>query len=471
MKLRKLYLTTLLAMFVLSGCQTPSQDVVDLLPEDNIIQKEGHNIKKIEFKNIPEDGILRGMFDSYNIYLLVTYDDDSTLEHPITMHSLSPDLRDILDTEGDHVVKILFRGQEVVAHFNILPSGALYHVEYRDYQGNLLQIFEVEPGHQVPFIPTSPDRAEDYYCIYDNQGWDTDLSGQNIHEDYEIYPQYEKKFKRSHAFSSKAQTEAFQNRFLDKSLSTSETGYTDTMYFHLGRFYHAPLYVAKLAGTAGSVYHHTASSPSVSFTAIFDSIDLSPTGESYTEYVGIEQMMKSFMTSQITFDALHDPTQLNPWNNSDAVNILDGTDVRFQPRAYETFDVETLLHNHTTTYFDNLEGEYELFQTYLADYLIEHADYLNDLKTNGFNFSIPASSDEGYYRVVYECDMDVVYCLKSNFFEDELKLYAVNPYFLVDPSSFSVRIDYDTTDEFDPTQKFEYSFDGACQDYLWAKEQ
>ena len=30
------------------------------------------------------------MFDSYNIYLLVTYDDDSTLEHPLTMRSLSP---------------------------------------------------------------------------------------------------------------------------------------------------------------------------------------------------------------------------------------------------------------------------------------------------------------------------------------------------------------------------------------------
>ena len=470
MKLRKLYLTTLLTMFALSGCQTPSQDVVDLLPEDNIIQKEGHNIKKIEFKNIPEEGILRGMFDSYNIYLLVTYDDDSTLEHPITMRSLSPDIRDILDTEGDHVVKILFRGQEVVAHFNILPSGVMKHVEYRDYQGNLLQIFEVEPGQHLPFIPDAPDREEDYYCIYENHGWDTDLSGQGIDYDYVIYPQYEKKFKRSHAFSSKAQSDAFENRFLDKTFFSDEEGYTDTMYFHLGRFYHAPLYVAKLSGTAGSVYHHTSSSSAASFTAIFDSIDLTPTG-SYVEYVGIEEMMKSFLTSQITFNALHNPSQLNPWKNSDAVHILDGTDVRFQPRAYETFDVETLLHSHTTTYFDNLEGEYELFKTYLADYLVEHADYLNDLKTNGFNFSIPASSDEGYYRVVYECDMDVVYCLRSNFFEDELKLYQVNPYFLVDPTSFSVRIDYDTTDQFDPTQKFEYSFDGACQDYLWAKEQ
>lgn len=457
-------------MFALCGCQTPSQDVVDLLPEDNVIQKEGHNIKKIEFKNIPEEGILRGMFDSYNIYLLVTYDDDSTLEHPLTMRSLSPDLREILDTEGDHVVKILFRGQEVVAHFNILHSDKLFHVEYRDYQGNLLQIFEVEPGEQVPFIPDSPDRAEDYYCIYDNQGWDTDLNGQNIHEDYEIYPKYEKKFKRSHAFDSKAQSDAFQNRFLDKTFTPTEEGYNDIMYFHLGRFYHAPLYVAKFAGTAGSVYHHTASSPSMSFTAIFDSIDLSPTGEKYTEYVGIEGMMKSFLTSQITFDAFHDPT-LNPWKNADAVNILDGTDPRFQPRAYETFDVETLLHNHTTTYFDNLEGEYELFNTYLADYLVEHAEYLNDLKTNGFNFSLPASSDEGYYRVIYECDMDVVYCLRSSFFQDELKLDLVKPYFLVDPSSFSVRVDYDRTGDFNPTQKFEYSFAGACQDYLWAKEQ
>ena len=467
MKLRKLYLTTLLAMFALAGCQTPSQDVVDLLPEDNVIQKEGHNIKKIEFKNIPEDGILRGMFDSYNIYLLVTYDDDSTLEHHLTMHSLSPDLRDILDTEGDHVVKILFRGQEVVTHFNILPSGALYHVEYRDYQGNLLQIFEVEPGHQVPFIPDSPDRAEDYYCIYDNQGWDTDLSGQNIHEDYEIYPKYEKKFKRSHAFSSKAQTEAFQNRFLDKSF----VGNDDAMYFHLGRFYHAPLYVARLDPTAGSVYHHTAFGPSASFTAKFESIDLSPTG-SWIQYVGIEQMMKSFLTSQITFDANLSPTQLNPWKNEDeARHILGGTDDRFQPRAYDKDNVETLLHNHTTTYFDNLEGEYELFKTYLADYLVEHADYLNDLKTNGFNFSIPSSSDEGYYRVIYECDMDVVYCLRSNFYNDELKLYQVQPFFLVDPDSFSVRVDYDTTGDFEPTQKFEYSYNGACQDYLWAKEQ
>ncbi len=465
MKLRKLYLTTLLAMFALAGCQTPSQDVIDLLPEDNVIQKEGHNIKKIEFKNIPEEGILRGMFDSYDIYLLVTYDDDSTLEHHLTMRSLSPDIRDILDTEGDHVVKILFRGQEVVAHFKVVPSGKLYHVEYRDYQGNLLQIFEVDPTEQLPFIPSVPDREEDYYCIYDNKRWYPDLSGQNIHDDYVIYPQYDKKFKRSHSFSSKAQSDAFQNRFLDKTLD----GNNDAMYFHLGRFYHAPLYVARLDPTAGSVYHKTTSTPA-SFTAKFESIDLTPTG-SYVEYVGIEQMMKSFMTSQITFDAGLSPTQLNPWNNEDAVHILSGTSEKFKPRAYETFDVETLLHNHTTTYFDNLEGEYELFNTYLADYLIEHADYLNDLKTNGFNFSIPANSDEGYYRVVYECDMDVVYRLRSNFFEDELELVTVSPYFLVDPSSFSVRVDYDTTDHFNPTQKFEYSFNGACQDYLWAKEQ
>ena len=465
MKLRKLYLTTLLAMFALCGCQTPSQDVIDLLPEDNVIQKEGHNIKKIEFKNIPADGILRGMFDSYNIYLLVTYDDDSTLEHPLTMRSLSPDLRDIFDTEGDHVVKILFRGQEVVAHFNILHSDKLYHIEYRDYQGNLLQIFEVQPGEQLPFIPDSPDREEDYYCIYDNKGWDTDLSGQNIHEDHQIYPKYEKKFKRSHSFSSKAQTDAFQNRFLDKTLD----GNKDAMYFHLGRFYHAPLYVAKLDGTAGSVYHKTTSTPA-SFTAKFESIDLSTTG-SWIQYVGVEQMMKSFLTSQIIFDANLSPTQLNPWKNEDAVHILSGTDPRFQPQAYEKDDVETLLHNHTTTYFDNLEGEYELFKTYVADYLVEHADYLNDIKTNGFNFSIPASSDEGYYRVVYECDMDVVYCLRSNFYEDELELYHVEPYFLVDPNSFTVRVDYDSTGDFNPTQKFEYSFNGACQDYLWAKEQ
>ena len=465
MKLRKLYLTTLLAMFALAGCQTPSQDVIDLLPEDNVIQKEGHNIKKIEFKNIPADGILRGMFDSYDIYLLVTYDDDSTLEHHLTMRSLSPDLRDILDTEGDHVVKILFRGQEVVAHFNILHSDKLYHIEYRDYQGNLLQIFEVQPGEQLPFIPDSPDREEDYYCIYDNKGWDTDLSGQNIHEDHQIYPKYEKKFKRSHSFSSKAQTDAFQNRFLDKTLD----GNKDAMYFHLGRFYHAPLYVAKLDGTAGSVYHKTTSTPA-SFTAKFESIDLSTTG-SWIQYVGVEQMMKSFLTSQIIFDANLSPTQLNPWKNEDAVHILSGTDPRFQPQAYEKDDVETLLHNHTTTYFDNLEGEYELFKTYVADYLVEHADYLNDIKTNGFNFSIPASSDEGYYRVVYECDMDVVYCLRSNFYEDELELYHVEPYFLVDPNSFTVRVDYDSTGDFNPTQKFEYSFNGACQDYLWAKEQ
>ena len=454
-------------MFALAGCQTPSQDVIDLLPEDTVIQKEGHNIKKIEFKNIPEEGILRGMFDSYNIYLLVTYDDDSTLEHPLTMRSLSPDLRDIVDTEGDHVVKILFRGQEVVAHFKILPSGELKHVEYRDYQGNLLQIFEVRAGEQVPFIPPVPDREEDYYCIYDNKRWDDDLEGQPIDWDHVIYPQYDKKFKRSHSFSSKAQSDAFQNRFLDKSSEGNE----DVMYFHLGRFYHAPLYVAKFDGTEASVYHHTASSSAISFTAKFDSIDLSQTGEEYTEYVGIEQMMKSFLKSQITFDANLSPTQLNPWNNEDAVHILSGTSEKFKPRAYETFDVETLLHNHTTTYFDNLEGEYELFKTYLADYLVEHKDYLNDLKTNGFNFSIPANSDEGYYRVVYECDMDVVYRLRSNFFEDELELVTVSPYFLVDPSSFSVRVDYDTTDHFDPTQKFEYSFNGACQDYLWAKEQ
>ncbi len=468
MKLRKLYLTTLLTMFVLAGCQTPSQDVVDLLPEDNVIQKEGHNIKKIEFKNIPEEGILLGMFDSYDIYLLVTYDDDSTLEHHLTMRSLSPDIREILDTEGDHVVKILFRGQEVVAHFNILPSGELKHVEYRDYQGNLLQIFEVQPGKQVPFIPSVPDREDDYYCIYDNKRWDTDLEGKPIDYHYVIYPQYDKKFKRSHSFSSKAQTEAFQNRFLDKTFTTTEEGYTDTMYFHLGRFYHAPLYVAKFDGTEASVYHHTSSSSAISFTAKFDSIDLSQTGD---QYAGIEEMMKSFLKSQITFNAFHSATQLNPWNNSDAVQILDGNDVRFKPRAYETFDVDALLHNHTTTYFDNLEGEYELFKTYLADYLVEHADYLNDLKTNGFDFSIPANSDEGYYRVVYECDMDVVYCLRSSFFQDELKLDLVKPYFLVDPNSFSVRVDYNATEHFDPTQKFEYSFDGACQDYLWAKEQ
>ncbi len=471
MKLRKLYLTTLLAMFTLAGCQTPSQDVVDLLPEDNVIQKEGHNIKKIEFKNIPEEGILLGMFDSYDIYLLVTYDDDSTLEHHLTMRSLSPDIREILDTEGDHVVKILFRGQEVVAHFNILPSGELKHVEYRDYQGNLLQIFEVQPGKQVPFIPSVPDREDDYYCIYDNKRWDTDLEGKPIDYHYVIYPQYDKKFKRSHSFSSKAQTEAFQNRFLDKTFTTTEEGYTDTMYFHLGRFYHAPLYVAKFDGTEASVYHHTSSSSAISFTAKFDSIDLSPTG-SWIQYVGVEQMMKSFLTSQITFDANLSPTQLNPWKNEDeARHILGGTDDRFQPRAYDKDNVETLLHNHTTTYFDNLEGEYELFKTYLADYLVDHSDYLNDLKTNGFNFSIPSSSDEGYYRVVYECDMDVVYCLRSNFYNDELKLYQVQPFFLVDPDSFSVRVDYDTTDDFEPTQKFEYSYNGACQDYLWAKEQ
>ena len=459
MKLRSLLKVTLLSMFLLCACETPSSEDIQTLPTPETFQKEGHNIKSFSWVNLyDEDGkpinILRGCVDDYDIKLRVTYDDDSTFDYDIKMYNLPRNIRDILNTEGHHLVKILFRGQVVEGHFNIVPSGKKFQVEYYDNLGNLYKLYNVDPGETItPPVPI--ERPEDYYAFYTDNSWSVDLSGVDINADYHIDPEYTKNFKRSHFYNSKPSFYDVEHNILDVVHDTEHD--LEYCYIHMGRFYHMPLYVANLEEVSDKVYHFIGTeTETVTLTANFSGVINSYNSE----------LARTMVQEVLNKDCYYDDsmTYATPrFINDDSAFMLRPMQFTVNDRCDKT--ISQILHGHTVTQFDDLPGNYELFGTHIGNYLDAH----HELDTLSVNYQIPVGSDTGYYRAIFESDVDVVLELQSHKQEGGLTLEHVSCYFLIDPENTRTKLDYHpTSDDFLSTRKCNYTYDGVADDAYWA---
>ena len=459
MKLRCLLKVTLLSMFLLCACETPSSEDIQTLPTPETFQKEGHNIKSFSWVNLYDgDGhpinILRGCVDDYDIKLRVTYDDDSTFDYDIKMYQLPRNVRDVLNTEGHHLVKILFRGSVVEGQFNIVPSGKKYQVEYYDNLGNLYKLYNVDPGEVI--TPPDPiERPEDYYAFYTDNAWSKDLSGLDINADYQIYPEYTKNFKRSHFYNSKPTRYDTKHNILDVVHDTEQD--LEYCYIHMGRFYHMPLYVANLEEVGDTVYHFDGTeTETVTLTANFNGVI-----NSYNQFLA-RTMVQEVLNKDCYYDDTM--TSANPrFINDDSAFLLCPMQFAVVDRTDRT--ISEILHGHTLTQFNDLPGNYELFDTHIGNYLDAH----HDLDTLSVNYQIPVNSDTGYYRAIFESDVDVVLELQSHKDFGGLNLEHVNCYFLIDPENTRTRLDYHpTSDDFLSTRKCNYTYDGVADDAYWA---
>ena len=446
-------------MFLLCACETPSSEDIQTLPTPETFQKEGHNLKSFSWVNLYDgDGqpinILRGCLDDYDIKLRVTYDDDSTFDYDIKMYQLPRNVRDVLNTEGHHLVKILFRGQVVEGQFNIVPSGKKYQVEYYDNLGNLYKLYNVDPGEVI--TPPDPiEHPEDYYAFYTDNAWSVDLSGVDINADYRIDPQYTKNFKRSHFYNSKPTRYDTEHNILDVVHDTEHD--LEYCYIHMGRFYHMPLYVANLEEVGDTVYHFDGTATeTVTLTANFDGVI-----NSYNQLLA-QTMVQNVLNKDCYYDDTM--TSATPrFINDDSAFLLRPMQFAVVDRTDKT--ISEILHGHTLTQFEDLPGNYELFDTHIGNYLDTH----HDLDTLSVNYQIPVGSDVGYYRAIFESDVDVVLGLQSHKQVGGLSLEHVNCYFLIDPENTRTRLDYHpTSDDFLSTRKCNYTYDGVADDAYWA---
>ena len=459
MKLRRLLKVTLLSMFLLCACESPSSEDIQTLPTPETFQKEGHNIKSFSWVNLYDgDGqpinILRGCLDDYDIKLRVTYDDDSTFDYDIKMYQLPRNVRDVLNTEGHHLVKILFRGQVVEGQFNIVPSGKKFQVEYYDNLGNLYKLYNVDPGEVI--TPPEPiEREEDYYAFYTDNAWSKDLSGLDIYADWQIYPEYTKNFKRSHFYNSKPSFYDVEHNILDVVHDTEHD--LEYCYIHVGRFYHMPLYVANLEEVGDKVYHFDGTATeTVTLTANFDGVI-----NSYNQLLA-----QTMVHEVLNKDCYYNDTMTDPrFINDDSQFLLRPMQFAVVDRTDKT--ISEILHGHTVTQFEDLPGNYELFDTHIGNYLDAH----HDLDTLSVNYQIPVGSDPGYYRAIFESDVDVVLGLQSHKQVGGLSLEHVNCYFLIDPENTRTRLDYHpTSDDFLSTKKCNYTYKGICEDAIYGRD-
>lgn len=464
---KRLFALFLAASFAITGCDFSNPDPLGPLPDPSYFQKEGTNITKFEWLNVPEEGILRGCFDECNIALKIYYDDETTETIPLKMKDIPRQYRHILDEVGDHILTILFRGQELVTHFKILPSDKQFEVNYYDYKGNIVAHFDVDPGEKIT-VPGQVDRDEDIDFIYHWKSWEQDLNDEEIDWDAEVYPVYESEFKRSCGTTSRFSYYTGDHQVLHTDKNT-DTGFSVT-YIHLGRITNAPLYVAKLhensdlSDVGKDSYHHEGGADKTLYA------------EFNINTATLSSELSTFFNNDTYYTNDYSSGMLNPFYGDVNPAFISPAQYMYKGKTEDDLPYNQLIGGVTKSVLDYGNGKTEvvdLFNTYVEDAI---DDLLEDKGATSGTFSEPfvitKNSDVGYYRAVYTADVDVTLAIKARM--DDGKLYLDNApvyhpdvYFTVDPVRSRVKLDFYKTDDTFPAtsgRKLNYDYSGLAGD-------
>lgn len=142
------------------------------------------NISKIEVieETLPQS-ICVGEFDNAGIQLLVTYEDDSTENVPVTTQMIPDEYKNCLATPGIYQIEILFKGFTTEICVNIV-SDNIFVVNFYNALGRLISRQYVEKGKDA----VAP--ADTYFAIdgYSFVGWDRTYT--NVNENIDVYGIY-----------------------------------------------------------------------------------------------------------------------------------------------------------------------------------------------------------------------------------------------------------------------------------------
>ncbi len=160
------------SMFLISACSSYQKDV---------------NIASIEIKeNSVPATIQAGGFDSAGITLIITYEDDTSEEMPVTSELIPEAYHDYLTTPGTYKITILFKGFETELTITIVENVSTFSVKFYDAYGRLISTQNVESGEDA----TAPTELESSVLGYEFVGWDRTFT--NVTEDINVYGIYAK---------------------------------------------------------------------------------------------------------------------------------------------------------------------------------------------------------------------------------------------------------------------------------------
>ena len=426
-----------LLLFTIIGaaCSEPK----DVLPDVAIIQKDGQNITDFTFNNIPEEGIKRGLWNSYNITMTVTYSDNTTKEVPLPLKSIPREYRNYINTVGTHTFSILFRGVEKTYTLTILESDVKFDVNYYTYDGDLIVHYSVEPGEMIPSVPDPLDRREDDRFIYNFTNWEVDLNGLDINEDYDVYPVYVPTMKRNHTKEVSANKDKYTHHSLYSYMSydISPTQAVTHTYFHLGRIQRAVI------GETDTIYQHTQATSGdahvINSTFTFD-----PAKKN--NYV--QNLIDS------AFDYAEDASSYDSKVGGDAKGYLKPNNYSYQ------LDVNFvhLLDGHTSTKFKNEAGNSEIF-TGEIDNLFSNLPATQEVSAN-----VPMSSLSGYYRIVFEADIDVFAAALTYSGNDNVQVMNYRIYLTYNPQTAGFVVDYSTNNSFESSGRHLLTYNEILQE-------
>ena len=142
------------------------------------------NITSIEVKEgtIPES-IMVGEFDNAGIKLVITYDDDSIEEIPVTSEMIPEEYQSHLTTPGIYEIQILFKGHTTEITVKIVEE-AVFTVNFYNGNGLLVSSQQVKQGESA----TPPTSQLLNIAGFELVAWDVDFT--NIQKDTKVYAIY-----------------------------------------------------------------------------------------------------------------------------------------------------------------------------------------------------------------------------------------------------------------------------------------
>ena len=160
------------SMFLISACSSYQKDV---------------NITSIEVKeNSVPTTIEAGEFDNAGITLIITYEDGTSEEMPVTSELIPENYHNYLTTPGTYKITILFKGFETELTLTIVENITTFTVKFYDAYGKLISIQNVEDGEDA----IEPTELESSVSGYELVGWDRTFT--NVTENIHVYGIYEK---------------------------------------------------------------------------------------------------------------------------------------------------------------------------------------------------------------------------------------------------------------------------------------
>lgn len=434
--MKKGYLGLLLLFTTMAvSCSNPK----DVLPDVAIIQKEGQNITDISFNNIPEEGIKRGLWNSYNISMTVTYADNTNKEIPLPMKSIPREYRNYINTVGTHKITILFRGVPKSYTLKILESDVKFDVNYYTYNGDLIAHYSVEPGDSIPSVPAALDRREDDRFIYRFTNWEVDLNNLDINDNYDVYPVYVPSMKRNHFKATESnRTDSvhrviYQHNGFDYSPTVPDTH----TFFHLGRIQRAVL------GETDVVYQHTQATSGEPHV-----INANFTFDQNKKIDCVKSVINS------AFDYAEDASTYEEHLYGEGKNYL-------KTPNYNYMLDQSLIHQL---------GEYTV--TKFADEAANSQIYTGEISalfgslpaSQNVTANVPMNSLSGYYRIVYEADIDVFASALTYSGNGAVYMMAYNIYLTYNPATAGFVVDYSATNNFESSGRHLLTYNQICQE-------